>query len=126
MKSYWLHQQSTLSWTSPGGAPHPQLLMRSTAIGTAQLEHVEVEAEEGVHQACLLVLGEVLRQGGVEAAGEDRLQLVNQILLDDRRGAVGHPDEEERVVAAPVLLTIAKDPTRSPNNTFKLLGVPEE
>lgn len=100
--------------------------MRSTAIGTAQLEHVEVEAEEGVHQACLLLLGEVLRQGGVEAAGEDRLQLVNQILLDDRRGAVGHPDEEERVVAAPVLLTIAKDPTRSPNNTFKLLGVPEE
>ena len=100
--------------------------MRSTAIGTAQLEHVEVEAEEGVHQACLLLLGEVLRQGGVEAAGEDGLQLVNQILLDDRRGAVGHPDEKEWVVASPVLLTITKDPARSPNNTFKLLGVPEE
>ena len=100
--------------------------MKSTAIGTAKLEHVEVEAEEGVHQACLLLLGEVLRQGGVEAAGEDGLELVDQIFLDDRSGAVCHPDEEEWVVAAPVLLTIAKDSTRSPNNTFKLLCVPEE
>ena len=87
---------------------------------------MEVEAEEGVYQACLLLLGEVLRQGGVEAAGEDGLELVNQVLLDGRSGAVGHPDEEEWVVAAPVLLTIAKDPTCSPNNTFKLLCVPEE
>jgi len=98
--------------------------MKSTAISTAKLEHVEVEAEEGVHQSCLLLLGEVLRQGGVEAAGEDGLELVDQIFLDDRSGAVCHPDEEEWVVAAPVLLTIAKDPTRSPNNTFKLLCVP--
>ena len=87
---------------------------------------MEVKAEEGVHQACLLLLSEVLRQGCVQAAGEDGLELVNQILLDDRSGAVGHPDEEEWVVAAPVLLTIAKDPTRSPNNTFKLLCIPEE
>ena len=87
---------------------------------------MEVEAEEGVHQACLLLLGELLRQGGVEAAGEDGLELVNQILLDGGSGAVCHPDEEERVVATPVLLAVTKDPARSPNNTFKLLCVPGE
>ena len=100
--------------------------MWSTTIGTAQLEHVKVEAEEGVHQCCLLLLGELLRQAGVKAAGEDGLELVNQILLDGGRDAVCHPDEEEWVIAAPVLLAVAKDPACSPNNTFKLFCVPEE
>ena len=68
---------------------------------------MQIEAEKRVHQACLLLLGEVLRQGGVETAGEDGLELVNQILLDGRSGAVCHPDEEKWKVAAPVLLTIA-------------------
>ena len=72
--------------------------MRSTTIGTAQLVHVKVEAEEGVHQACLLLLGEVLRQGGVQAGGEDRLKLVNQVLLDGRGGAFCHPGEEEGIL----------------------------
>ena len=117
--------------------------MRSSTIGTAQLVHVQVEAEEGVHQGCLLLLGEVLWQGGVEAGGEDGLQLVHQILLDRRSGAFCHPDEEEGVVllpdeechyllpdeeegivASPVLLAVAKDATRSPNHTFKLLSIP--
>ena len=98
--------------------------MRSSTIGTAQLVHVQVEAEEGVHQGCLLLLGEVLWQGGVEAGGEDGLQLVHQILLDGRSGAFCHPDEEEGIVASPVLLAVTKDSTRSPNHTFKLFSIP--
>ena len=68
---------------------------------------MQIEAEKRVHQACLLLLGEVLRQGGVEAAGEDGLELVDQIFLDDRSGAVCHPDEEEGEVAAPVVLAVS-------------------
>ena len=85
---------------------------------------MEVETEERVHQAGLLLLVEVLRQRGVEAAGEDGLELVNQILPDSRSGAVCHPDEQERIVASPVLFAVTKDPTRSPNHTFKFLCVP--
>ena len=81
--------------------------MRNAIVGTAELKHVQVEAEHQVHQAGLLRLGEVLWQRGVDTGGEDRLQLVDQLPLQCWGVAVCHPDEEEGEVAAPVVLTVS-------------------